>query len=339
MKDCRSSLQGILRRCMPLSDAILRIIVKNLPNPIQAQKDRLAVLLPRHYLQDSLTQSALLTSVAPPIPNVGDNEESFPFPAESEMFMKRKINEAVSAISSCTPSNNVPVTVFVSKMTPVKVAELSPADRTIYQELVAKKRLAQEESEESYEPIDSDPFTQEVFMALARVYSGVLTRNTQLLVLSHHHDPQTVTDAVDSNSKDIPSSLHGSITVVPPNSTGLYIMLGPSIFPADSVPAGNIVGIIGLEDYVLKTATLSTSWACPPLRAITFQSKPMVKVAIEPISHRDLKKLELGLQNLYHFDPVVEIAVDEATGQHLMVCLGELHLEQCVQALKDKFAK
>jgi ribosome assembly protein 1 len=74
---------------------------------------------------------------------------------------------------------------------------------------------------------------------------------------------------------------------------GCYVLLGPSVYPAHNVGAGNIVGIVGLEEYVLKTATLSDSWACFPLKAITFQSKPMLKVAVEPVSHKDLKALEV----------------------------------------------
>jgi ribosome assembly protein 1 len=71
------------------------------------------------------------------------------------------------------------------------------------------------------------------------------------------------------------------------------------VYPVEEVSAGNIVGIVGLEGLVLKTATLASTWACDPLRAITFQAKPMVCVAVEPLSHRDLPKLEAGLQRLY----------------------------------------
>jgi ribosome assembly protein 1 len=116
------------------------------------------------------------------------------------------------------------------------------------------------------------------------------------------------------------------------------VLLGPSISPAESVPAGNIVGIIGLEDYILKTATISDSWVCPPLKAITFQSKPMLKVAVEPENPMNLRALEAGLQSLNQFDPVVEVGID-SNGQRTMTCLGELHLDQCVKALVEKFAK
>jgi translation elongation factor EF-G len=130
------------------------------------------------------------------------------------------------------------------------------------------------------------------------------------------------------------------LTPLPADMTmGLYIMLGPSVVPVEQVPAGNIVGIVGLSELILKTATLSSTWATYPMNAITFQSKPMLKVAVEPISHVDLRALEFGLQQLHQFDPVVEIGVDGDTGQNTMTCLGELHLEQCVKALTERFAK
>ena len=69
--------------------------------------------------------------------------------------------------------------------------------------------------------------------------------------------------------------------------------------PVEEVAAGNIVGIVGLDGLVLKTATLASTWACEPMRAITFQAKPMVCVAVEPLLHQNLAKLEAGLQSLY----------------------------------------
>lgn len=59
----------------------------------------------------------------------------------------------------------------------------------------------------------------------------------------------------------------------------------------------------------MTVATISTTWACPPLKSITFQAKPMVRVAIEPLSHRHLPLLEEGLKALYQYDPVVEVSL------------------------------
>ena len=74
------------------------------------------------------------------------------------------------------------------------------------------------------------------------------------------------------------------------------------------------------------------------MKAITFQAKPVVRVAVEPLSHKDLSRLELGLQSLYQFDPAVEVGVDES-GQHTVTCIGELHLEQCLKSLTERFAR
>jgi ribosome assembly protein 1 len=49
-----------------------------------------------------------------------------------------------------------------------------------------------------------------------------------------------------------------------------------------SAPAGNIVGIGGLEDFILKSATLSSEWACPAFVETTAASVPILRVAVEP---------------------------------------------------------
>lgn len=42
------------------------------------------------------------------------------------------------------------------------------------------------------------------------------------------------------------------------------------------------VGIGGMEEFVLKSATISTSAACPPFTPLNFEATPIVRVAIEP---------------------------------------------------------
>lgn len=42
------------------------------------------------------------------------------------------------------------------------------------------------------------------------------------------------------------------------------------------------LGIGGLQDFVLKSATLSTSPACPPFTPLNFEATPIVRVAVEP---------------------------------------------------------
>ncbi len=329
-RDHRSTLQSIMRRWLPLADSILRMVVKNMPNPRDAQKNRVQTLISienyklQAFQPDGFQDSAKFNEVKELIHN-------------HTCLVRQNIE-------SCNNDENAPLVVFISKMMPVRVAELSKRDVIMLNE----QRIAKYPggiAEDHYLKPD-----QEVFMALGRVFSGHLKRNSDLFIIGHKYDPSSLITFSDESTytgpnslyDDISSNFQGMVTKLKSGGAdklGCYILLGPSVFPTENVGAGNIVGIVGLEDFILKTATISNSWATYPLKAITFQSKPMLKVAVEPAaSHRDLKKLEIGLQNLYQFDPVVEVGVDES-GQHTMTCLGELHLDQCVKALIDRFAK
>ena len=187
---------------------------------------------------------------------------------------------------------------------------------------------------------------REVFVALGRVFSGTITRNSNLYAINHRHEPLdpallALTGSGESElvlDGDVPECYKSTVTRIPANSFGLYLCLGPSVTPVEEVSAGNIVAIVGIDQIVLKTATICTTWAAAPLKPMVFQAKPMVRVAVEPKSHTHLSRLEQGLAMLYQYDPAVEINLD-SSGQHTLSCLGELHLEQCLKSLSERFAK
>lgn len=375
-RDTRATLQSILRRWFPLSDAVLRMIIRTVPDPISAQQHRLFTLLPG-VMEAGLLNAASVdhatnssTSEQPEVtekkedtpPQVFDSAavrlplELAPQPRTPELCaqINHSYDNVKLSVANCANDSDAPVVVFVSKMVPVRVAELSQRDLAVVNARFAQKeaearKLAGEEDSEFPVATTLNP-ESEVFIALARVFSGVLKRDSPLYVLGSKYDPLAdisstngVVGGVTTGAQqaDVNSLLaNNGLTALPSDFTlGLYIMLGPSVVPVEQVPAGNIVGILGLSDYVLKTATLSSTWASYPMNSITFQSKPMLKVAVEPTSHMDLRSLERGLQQLHQFDPVVEIGIDKDTGQNTMTCLGELHLEQCVKALTERFAK
>ena len=187
---------------------------------------------------------------------------------------------------------------------------------------------------------------REEFVALGRVFSGTMTRNSNLYAINHRHEPLdpallALTGSGEGDlvlDGDVPECYKATVTRIPVNSFGLYLCLGPSVTPVDEVSAGNIVAIVGIDQIVLKTATICTTWAAAPLKPMVFQAKPMVRVAVEPKSHQHLSRLEQGLAMLYQYDPAVEINLD-SSGQHTLSCLGELHLEQCLKSLAERFAK
>lgn len=114
--------------------------------------------------------------------------------------------------------------------------------------------------------------------------------------------------------------------------------MGKELEELDEAPAGNIVGIKGLQDSVLKTATLSTDPYCPSFCDLTIMATPIYRVAVEPKNIIDRPKLLKGLKLLNQADACVQVIVQE-NGEHVLVTLGEVHLERCVYDLEQEYAK
>lgn len=114
--------------------------------------------------------------------------------------------------------------------------------------------------------------------------------------------------------------------------------MGKELEELDEVPAGNIVGIKGLQDQVLKTATLSSNPYCPSFSDLTIMATPIYRVAVEPKNIVDLPKLKKGLKLLNQADACVQVIVQE-NGEHVLVTLGEVHLERCIYDLERDYAK
>ena len=171
-----------------------------------------------------------------------------------------------------------------------------------------------------------------LFLAFARVFSGTVHRGQQLFILHPHYDPGEVDQLCFTDTSSLtPHS--ASFTV-----QDLYLLMGREILPIESVPAGNIAGIGGLEDVVLKTATLSSTLACPAFRSMNFAASPIVRVAVEPEHVVDMPALVQGMRLLNQADPCVEVFVQE-TGKHVLSTAGEVHLQCCIDDLQEQFAQ
>lgn len=114
--------------------------------------------------------------------------------------------------------------------------------------------------------------------------------------------------------------------------------MGKELEEIDEAPAGNIVGIKGLQEHVLKTATLSSTPFCPSFCDLTIMATPIYRVAVEPKNVADLAKLKKGLKLLNQADACVQVIVQE-NGEHVLVTLGEIHLERCIYDLEHDYAK
>ena len=64
---------------------------------------------------------------------------------------------------------------------------------------------------------------------------------------------------------------------------------------------------------------------------------PVIGIAVEPKTQKDMDKLSLGLQKLAEEDPTFTVKSDEETGQTVISGMGELHLDIIIDRLKREF--
>ena len=91
----------------------------------------------------------------------------------------------------------------------------------------------------------------------------------------------------------------------------LYLLMGRELESLSSVPAGNVLGIGGLQNCILKSATISSTLACPPFTALPYDVRPIVRVAVEPLHPGNMSALHRGMCLLNQADPIVEVLVQE----------------------------
>ncbi|KAI9570377.1 P-loop containing nucleoside triphosphate hydrolase protein [Boletus coccyginus] len=115
------------------------------------------------------------------------------------------------------------------------------------------------------------------------------------------------------------------------------LMMGRYIEPIEDCPAGNIIGLVGIDQFLLKSGTLTTSETAHNMRVMRFSVSPVVQVAVEVKNAADLPKLVEGLKRLSKSDPCVQAWIAE-TGEHIVAGAGELHLEICLKDLQEDHA-
>ncbi|MFW6311075.1 MAG: elongation factor EF-2 [Nanoarchaeota archaeon] len=102
----------------------------------------------------------------------------------------------------------------------------------------------------------------------------------------------------------------------------------------DSVPSGNIVGVVGLKD-VFTGETVSKN-EIEPFEAIKHLFDPVVTKSIEATKAADLPKLVEVLKQVGKEDPSIKVDINEQTGESLISGMGELHLEIIEDRIKKE---
>nr|WP_319571484.1 elongation factor G [uncultured Draconibacterium sp.] len=154
--------------------------------------------------------------------------------------------------------------------------------------------------------IATDPFVGR--LAFIRVYSGTL------------------------NAGD---TVYNSRTGKKERISRLYQMHSNKQNPKDSISAGDICAAVGFKD--IRTGdTLGDIKNPIVLESMDFP-EPVIGIAIEPKSQKDVDKLGNGLAKLAEEDPTFVVNTDEDSGQTVIRGMGELHLEILVDRLRREF--
>jgi elongation factor G len=115
----------------------------------------------------------------------------------------------------------------------------------------------------------------------------------------------------------------------------LYQMHSNKQNAIDKVEAGDIAAAVGIKN--LRTGDT----LCDPSKPIVLESmtfpEPVIGIAIEPKTQKDLDRLGMSLAKLAEEDPTFKVKYDEDTNQTIISGMGELHLEIIVDRLKREF--
>jgi len=115
------------------------------------------------------------------------------------------------------------------------------------------------------------------------------------------------------------------------------LMMGRYTEPIEDVPCGNICGLVGVDQFLVKTGTLTTFEQAHNMKQMKFSVSPVVRVAVEPKDPQQLPKLVEGMKRLAKSDPMV-LCVSSESGEHIIAGAGELHLEICLKDLEEDHA-
>ena len=144
------------------------------------------------------------------------------------------------------------------------------------------------------------------FYAFGRVFSGTVRAGPKIRIQGPNYIPGKKDDLfVKSVQRTV-------------------LMMARYIEPFEDCPSGNIVGLVGIDQLLLKSGTLTTSETAHNMKVMKFSVSPVIQVAVEVKNAADLPKLVEGLKRLTKSDPCAQAWIAKS-GEHIVAGAGELH--------------
>uniref|UniRef100_A0A672K6U6 Elongation factor-like 1 n=1 Tax=Sinocyclocheilus grahami TaxID=75366 RepID=A0A672K6U6_SINGR len=143
------------------------------------------------------------------------------------------------------------------------------------------------------------------FVAFAQVYSGVVRKGQKVFVLGHKYDPSLALRAVSS---------HLSVFIT---TDGFLIQ--------------ELMQFICAVTYVASSAPFCSLDVHKSFVPLCLKHFTLSKFC-------EMPKLVRGMRLLNQANPCAEVLIQE-TGEHVLVTAGEVHLQRCLDDLRERFAK
>lgn len=316
-RDPRLLLTTVFSSWLPLSTALLVSVVESLPCPRVAQAER---------LPDLLQEVPGLEHVDPKV-----KDAMISFKTSREDPVVAYVSKMVSIPESELPENKRRGQLTgeeAREMARKKRAEAAKAQAAVMDGTngIANAMANASLEDDAQQPEEAEKVDPEHLIGFARIYSGTLSVGDSIYVLP---------------PKFSPAHPHASPEPKKVTVTALYMLMGRALEALDSVPAGVVFGIGGLEGSgILKSGTLCSQLegAVNLAGIANLGGKPIVRVALEPVNPADLDKMIHGLHLLVQSDPCAEYE-QFSSGEHVLLTAGELHLERCLTDLRERFAR
>ncbi|KAK6612720.1 elongation factor Tu GTP binding domain-containing protein [Botrytis cinerea] len=163
------------------------------------------------------------------------------------------------------------------------------------------------------------------FYSFGRVLSGIARAGTQVRVLGEGY---SIDDEEDMSVATI---------------SDVWIAETRYNIPTDGVPAGNWVLLGGVDNSIVKSATivplvLPNEEEAYIFRPITHFTESVFKVAVEPINPSELPKMLDGLRKINKSYPLITTKVEES-GEHVILGTGELYMDCVLHDLRRLYAE
>jgi len=126
------------------------------------------------------------------------------------------------------------------------------------------------------------------FHAFGRVFSGTVSGGQKVRIMGPNYIPGEKKDLFVKTIQRV------------------VLMMGRITESMADIPCGNLAGLVGVDQFILKTGTLSSSEKAHNIKTMKYSVSPVVRVAVGVKDAGNLSKLIDGLAKLSKSDPLVQ---------------------------------